>query len=74
MAINYATVTANLETRLAAAAVELAAITTSQPDYSIDGQSVQHQARIKALREEILELQKTINTLNPYIVSSRART
>ena len=73
-AINWTTLRTNLETRIMAAAAELAAITTSQPDYSIDGQSVQHTARIKALREEIVELQKTINSLEPFSVISRART
>lgn len=74
MAAAFTTIIANLETRMAAAAAELAAIVTSKPDYGIDGQSVQHTARIKALRDEIVELQKTINTLAPWIVTSRVRT
>lgn len=74
MAVNYASVIANLETRILAASAELAAITTSKPDYGIDGQSVQNQGRIKALNESILEMQRTINLLSPYILTSRVRT
>ena len=73
-AINWTTLRTNLETRIMAAAAELAAITTSKPDYSIDGQAIQWQAQIKALRDEIKELQMTINSLEPFSVISRART
>ena len=73
MAINFATMKTNLETRLAAVAAELAAITTAPPDYGIDGQSVSHTARISALLESMETIQRAINRIAPYSVSSRAR-
>jgi len=66
------TVLANLLQRRTDASAELVALTNTPPDYSIDGQSVQWTAKLKALRDEIKDLNDLISNLSaPWEVRSR---
>lgn len=75
--MSLATTITNLETRRDAIAAELATYTSSSgagPDFSIDGVSINWDAHIKMLREELLEIQKTIEILGgPCIVRIQGR-
>jgi hypothetical protein len=56
----------------------LAALATDaefpQADYSLDGETVNRAAWRKGLMDEVLRLNKLINSVNPYIVSTRCVT
>lgn len=72
---SYSAIVTQLKNRLSDIGTELAAIGTSTPpNYSIDGQTINHSDRIKALHEEMETITRMINRLEPYSVMSRART
>ena len=66
------TVTDSLNTAIAGYAVALAADALNPaPSYSLDGKSVSRNEWREGLQRMIVELQKTLNALHPYIVSTR---
>lgn len=66
------TVQDNLNTTIAGYATALAADSVNpQASYTLDGKSVDRNAWRDGLQKMIDALQKTINGMNPYIVSTR---
>lgn len=64
----------NAQTRRAAIMAELAALTVSQPDQSIDGESMSHASNRDTLYRELESLQKLIQQLSgPFVVRQRRR-
>lgn len=65
-------VASDLSTAIAGYAAALAADSVSpQPSYTLDGKSVSRNEWREGLQRMIVELQKTVNALSPYIVSTK---
>ncbi len=66
------TVSENLETTIAGYATALAADSDSpQPSYTLDGKSVSRNEWREGLQRLIDALQKTVNRMTPYVVSTK---
>lgn len=64
----------NAVARRDAILTELAALSSSKPDYSIDGESVSHAQNRAALMQELKDLQAVIQQLSgPFIKRRRGR-
>ena len=66
------TVSENLEATIAGYATALAADSVSpQPSYTLDGKSVSRNEWREGLQRLIDALQKTVNAMSPYVVSTK---